>query len=108
MKTRNISAADRKAIEVLLLDNYTPKQIGLRLGFHKSTICREIKNRRTPKGYFADIAQLNYKTKQQSSRKKKKYTNCYRLEKRKEVVGREEKHTNQRYPIGLVYIQDQK
>lgn len=60
MKTKELTAADRKAIEVLLRKDFTSKQIGESLGFHKSTICREIAKRSTPNGYFAWVAQLNY------------------------------------------------
>jgi transposase, IS30 family len=62
-KKKEITAADRKVIEILLQENYTPKKIGVRLGFHKSTICGEISKRRTPNGYFADIAQVDRETK---------------------------------------------
>lgn len=59
---KQITAADRKAIEVLLKRNCTLTEIGKSIGVHKSTICREINKRGTPNGYFADIAQINYET----------------------------------------------
>lgn len=59
MKYKQITGTDRKAIEILLQENYTPKIIGEKLGFNKSTITREIKSRGTPNGYFADMAQIN-------------------------------------------------
>jgi len=57
---KQITAADRKAIEVLLKENYTPSSIAEKLGFHRSTICREINNRSNPNGYSAFTAQCNY------------------------------------------------
>jgi len=37
---KQITAADRKAIEVLLKENYTPSSIAKKLGFHRLTILR--------------------------------------------------------------------
>lgn len=68
-KQKELTAADRKAIEVLLRSNFTSKRIAESLGVHKSTICREIKKRSTPNGYFAWTAQLGYE-KAKSRRKK--------------------------------------
>ena len=56
MKKQQLTAANRGAIEVLLKENYTLKNIGDRLGFDKSTISREINKRSTPSGYNAKIA----------------------------------------------------
>lgn len=60
MKYKQITAADREIIEVLLSENYSTSQIAKKLGFNRSTICREIKNRSNPKGYSAFTAQCNY------------------------------------------------
>ena len=57
---KQITVADRKAIKVLLKRNCTRLDIAKELGVDKATICREINNRSTPAGYFADIAQLDY------------------------------------------------
>ena len=72
MKYKQLTAADRKAIEVLLKHNHTKKEAAKELGKDYTTICREVKNRSTPKGYFADVAELNYQSKRKRSRKKKK------------------------------------
>jgi len=61
MKKKELNVADRKVIEVLLRRGETQTQIAKELGVHKSTISREVSNRSAPSGYFADIAQLNYK-----------------------------------------------
>lgn len=67
MKYKQLTAADRGAIEILLQEDFTPSSIAKKLGRHKSTIIREIHNRGTPNGYFADIAQIDYETKQKRS-----------------------------------------
>ena len=72
MKYKEITGTDRKAIEILLQENYTPKEIGEKIGFSKSAINREIKNRGTTNGYFADIAQLDYETKRKRTGKNAK------------------------------------
>lgn len=63
MRYKQITVADRKAIEVLLNNDFTPQRIATQLGKNKSTVCREIAMRSTPNGYFADIAQLDYERK---------------------------------------------
>lgn len=60
MKKKELRGADRKVIEVLHNRGESQTKIAKALGVHKSTISRELKNRSTPNGYFADIAQLNY------------------------------------------------
>ncbi len=72
MKYNQLTAADRGAIEVLLHKNYTLTEIAKEIGFSKSTVSREIKQRSTPKGYVAWSAQLNYETKRKRCRQKKK------------------------------------
>ena len=66
---KQLTAADRGKIEILLDKNYSLSDIAKSIGKHKSTISREVRNRGTPNGYFADIAQLDYKTKQKRSTK---------------------------------------
>lgn len=72
MNYKQITAADRKAIEVLLKEKYKPCEIAEKVGFDKSTIYREIKNRATPSGYFAEIAQINYEVRRSKSKKRRK------------------------------------
>ena len=82
---KQITVADRKAIEVLLSENYTLTCIAGILRVDKSTICREINKRSTPNGYFADVAQLNYDKKRRKTGRKRKLehtkTQNYVLEK---------------------------
>jgi IS30 family transposase len=70
-KYKQLTAADRSKIEVLLLKKYTLTEIACTLGFDKSTISREVKKRATPKGYLAHNAQLNYETKRERCGKRK-------------------------------------
>lgn len=72
---KKLTAADRGAIEVLLRKKYTFSHIAKELHVHRSTVCREVNNRSTPAGYFADIAQLNYEEKKNNSRRKSKIRN---------------------------------
>jgi len=72
MKYTQLTAAERGAIEALLKENYTRKEIADKLGVHKSTVSREINKRRTPNGYFAEVAQLHRQRLKKRSRKKKK------------------------------------
>jgi transposase, IS30 family len=72
MKYNQLTAADRGAIQVLLHKNYTLTQIAREIGFHKSTVSREIKQRSTPRGYVAWSAQLNYEAKRKRCKQKKK------------------------------------
>lgn len=84
---KQITVADRKAIEVLLNEKYTISSIARKLGVDKSTICREINKRSTPTGYYADIAQINYDIKRSKCKKKTKLadskTQAYVIEKLK-------------------------
>ncbi|MFC1998200.1 IS30 family transposase [Chloroflexota bacterium] len=57
---------------MLLKENYTQKEIADKLGVHKSTVSREISKRRTPDGYFTEVAQLHHQRQRKKSRKKKK------------------------------------
>ncbi|MGB4967830.1 MAG: helix-turn-helix domain-containing protein [Candidatus Saccharimonadales bacterium] len=58
---KNLTAADRGSIETLLQEQYTNKQIALRLGIHSSTVSREIKKGLDGSGiYHAWIAQVSY------------------------------------------------
>lgn len=65
MKKKELNEADRKVIEVLLNRGESRTKIAKELGVHKSTIGREVNNRSTPNGYFADIAHLNYEVRRE-------------------------------------------
>lgn len=69
---KQLTAADRKAIEILLNEKYTFSSIANKLKVDKSTICREVNNRSTPVGYFADTAQSDYETNREKTGRKKK------------------------------------
>lgn len=71
-KYKHLTAADRGAIQVLLQEQYSVREIGEKLGRSPSTISREISKRSTPKGYNAQAAQLNYQSKRKASKPKKK------------------------------------
>ncbi len=60
MNYKQLTAADRGAIEVLLQQKYTTPQIAKAIGYHKSTVSRELKRYSTPNGYFAWSAQLRH------------------------------------------------
>jgi len=75
MKYKQITAADRGAIEILLKKDYTASNIAKILGRHKSTICREINQRSTPSGYFAQEAHLDYESKRVKCKPKRKLSN---------------------------------
>jgi len=64
---KQLTAADRGAIEVLLRTDFTLTSIADKIGKSVSTISREISKRGTPNGYFADIAQIDADTKRQRS-----------------------------------------
>jgi len=72
MKYKHLTAAQRGVIEGLLRANYTFKRIAAILGVSLSTVSREINQRKTPKGYFADIAQIDYEKRRRKCRVKKK------------------------------------
>lgn len=72
MKNEHLTAADRGAIEALLRVDYTVSQIARELGKDCSTVSREITNRSTPNGYFAEHAQIDYEIKRRKCRKKSK------------------------------------
>lgn len=75
MKNKQLTAADRSKMEILLQEQYTLTDIANTLGFHKSTISREFNKRKTPNGYFADIAQLDYEDKRENCGKPKILSN---------------------------------
>lgn len=72
MKYKQLTAAARGAIEILLRENYTQKDIAKKLGVSKGTVSREISKRGTPSGYFANIAQGHYERARGNCRQKKK------------------------------------
>ena len=56
---------------MLLKENYTQKEIADKLGVHKSTVSREISKRRTPNGYFAEVAQLHHQRQRKKEQEEK-------------------------------------
>lgn len=54
---------DRLRIEIWLKEDYSQIEIAKKLGVNRSTISREVKNRGTPSGYHAKIAQVDYQHK---------------------------------------------
>jgi len=71
---KRLTAADRGAIAILLQQHFTPAEIARETGFNRSTICREINNRSTPNGYFANIAHLDYQDKRYKRTSKLNYS----------------------------------
>jgi transposase, IS30 family len=63
MHYQHLTAADRGIIEGMLRANCTPSDIAKELGVDPTTVSREIKQRSTPKGYSAKVAQLDYQAK---------------------------------------------
>lgn len=72
MNNKQLTAADRGAIETLLNKKYNLSEIADAIGFHKSTISREINRRCTPNGYRALVAQLNYERNRKQFKQRKK------------------------------------
>jgi len=74
-KYKQLTVAQRSKIEVLFQKKYSLTEIALTIGVHKSTVSREISKRKAPKGYFADIAQVDYESRRENSRRKKILSN---------------------------------
>lgn len=72
MKYKHLTAAQRGAIQGLLQANCTLKKIAEILGVSLATVSREINKRSTPKGYLANIAQLDYQERRRNCKQKKK------------------------------------
>ncbi|MGI5826030.1 MAG: IS30 family transposase [Patescibacteria group bacterium] len=72
MQYKQLTAAARGAIEVLLQENYTQSKIAEKLGVDPGTVSREIKRGSTPNGYFASVAQERHLSLREKCRKKKK------------------------------------
>lgn len=73
---KHLTAADRGKIETLLQEQYTNKQIAMRLGRSSSTISREIKKGLDGNGiYHAWIAQVAYETNRKRSKQIPKLDN---------------------------------
>ena len=72
MKYQHLTAAERGGIEGLLHKDCTLKEVAKIVGVSPSTVSREIKKRKTPNGYFANIAQLDYERRRKGCRQKKK------------------------------------
>lgn len=71
-KPKQLTAACRKAIEVLLSEKYTVSVIARKLEVHKSTISREVARCKKIGMYDAQIAQWNFESNRKHSGKKKK------------------------------------
>lgn len=72
MNYKHLTAAIRGAIEALLHEQYTQKEVAEKLGVSKSTVSREITKRGTPSGYFARVAQEHYERVRLNCRQRKK------------------------------------
>lgn len=70
-KYKQLTAAQRSKIEILVQEKYSVSSIALKIGVHKSTVSRELKRRSAPKGYFAEVAQLNYESCREKSGRKR-------------------------------------
>ena len=68
----HLSNEDRIRIEVWLKEGYTQISIAQTLEVDRSTISREVKNRGTPSGYHAKIAQVDYQHKRKKCHPKNK------------------------------------
>lgn len=75
MKNKQLTAADRKAIEVLLNTNNTKKDIAKIVQKDYTTICREIKRNGSPNGYIAKYAQARHEHRRKRCRKRRKLDN---------------------------------
>ena len=54
----NLGLKDRRRLEILLNKGFKPNQIAKQIGFHRSTIMREIERNSRPNGvYDADFAE---------------------------------------------------
>ena len=112
-KHKQLTAAYRKAIEVLLSEKYSASFIANKIGVHRSTVCREVKRRSTPAGYFSDIAQINYESNRENCGKRHKLadskTQGYVIEKLKvgwspdEIRGRINRCDDPE-TFGLIYV----
>jgi len=78
MNYKQLTAAGRGAIEVLLQEQYSVREISRKLEVSASTVSREINKRSTPTGYHADIAQAHYQKQRQRCRQKKKLNHSRR------------------------------
>jgi IS30 family transposase len=72
MQYKHLTAAVRGAMEVLLNEKYTGKEVARKLGISPSTVSRELKKRGTPSGYYADIAQRHHERARTNSKQRKK------------------------------------
>jgi len=83
MSYKHLTAAVRGAMEALLNEQYTQKEVAGKLGVSESTVSREIQKRGTPSGYFAAIAQSHYERLRTNSRQRKK---CLYSKRQKYIV----------------------
>ena len=72
MHYKHLTAAIRGAMDALLREKYTQKEVARKLGVSRSTVSRELQKRGTPSGYYADIAQRHYERARTNSKQRKK------------------------------------
>lgn len=72
MRYKHLTAAVRGAMDALLQEKYTQKEVAGKLGVSESTVSREITKRGTPSGYYADIAQSHYERIRANCKQQKK------------------------------------
>jgi len=73
-----LTAADRGAIEVLLHEKYSLREIAKKLSRSVSTISREVSKRKTSTGYWANSAHTHYQTQRKRCRQRKKLNDSIR------------------------------
>lgn len=83
MQYKHVTAAVRGAMEALLREKYTQKEVARKLGVSASTISRELKKRATPSGYYAMIAQSHYERVRRNSKQRKK---CFYSKRQKYIA----------------------
>ena len=69
---KQLTLDDRIQLEVLSREGKTNQEIGESLGVDRTTVWREKKERGTPTGYHAKMAEVNYRVKRQACRPKRK------------------------------------
>jgi IS30 family transposase len=77
-KYKHLTAADRGAIQILLHEQYSLREIAKKLGRNPSTISREVLKRSTPAKYDATIAHINYQTQRKKSKSPSKLNDSTR------------------------------
>lgn len=72
MKYRQLTEEDRQRIEIWLETGLNASEIASKLGVHRSTISRELKQPNTPNGYHALSAQVRHETARDKCRPQRK------------------------------------